>query len=157
MPPAADRVTFRPASLADSAAIARLEADLFAAPWPLAAVESFWADASPVAWIAVDAQHVPIAYLLFRTVPVAGEAELLRVATVPEWRRQGIAHALLERALAELDERRLDCFLEVHAANLPAQELYAGLGFVAAGLRRGYYPDGGDARLFARSFHSSAG
>lgn len=81
----------------------------------------------------------PHAFLIGRAI--AGEAELLTLATAPEARRQGIAKrlvaAFLDRARAQADT----AFLEVAADNAPAIALYAAAGFAPAGLRRRYYGD----------------
>ncbi len=58
------------------------------------------------------------------------EAELLRIATWPGCRRQGLAEKLLAEAFARLEERAIgSLFLEVEEANLPATRLYEKLGF----------------------------
>jgi ribosomal-protein-alanine N-acetyltransferase len=67
---------------------------------------------------------------------------VMNVATSPDFRRRGIAKALLDR-LFELttgDERR-GYTLEVRVSNRSAIKLYEGLGFHARGIRRGYYTD----------------
>ncbi|WP_298281673.1 GNAT family N-acetyltransferase [Acidocella sp.] len=81
-------------------------------------------------------------FLLLRQV--LDEAEILTIgATQP---RRGIASALLREGLAALRARGVTAlFLEVAARNAPARALYAGFGFVQAGLRRRYYTDGDDA------------
>lgn len=73
----------------------------------------------------------------------AGEAEILTLAVTPEARRAGTGAALV-RAAAEHagDLGAHTLFLEVAADNLAARELYRKLGFVEAGLRRGYYAAG---------------
>ncbi|HBS50342.1 MAG TPA: ribosomal-protein-alanine acetyltransferase [Rhodobacteraceae bacterium] len=71
---------------------------------------------------------------------LAGEAELLTVATHPDHRRQGLARACMTSFLARA--RTLgahEAFLEVAEDNAPARALYAALGFVEAGRRPGYY------------------
>jgi [ribosomal protein S18]-alanine N-acetyltransferase len=107
-----------------------------------------WEGPGVLGWLAENAAAEAVGSALFRQA--GGEAELLRVATRPAWRRGGVARRLLAGALAELDAAGVDCFLEVRADNLAAQQLYSRLGFSPTGLRRGYYRDGCDARLFAR-------
>ncbi len=71
---------------------------------------------------------------------MADEFELLSLAIVPEFRRQGIARKLLKVGLHELQTRGIQrCFLEVRAANLAAQRLYQECGFTLIGRRRNYY------------------
>ncbi len=71
---------------------------------------------------------------------IAGEAELLTLATDPDHRRRGIAADLLQRVEAAAAERgALDQFLEVAADNVAARALYAKAGYIQIGQRAGYY------------------
>jgi ribosomal-protein-alanine N-acetyltransferase len=67
---------------------------------------------------------------------------VMNIAVRPEFRRRGIATALLER-LFELtsDGSKRGYTLEVRVSNLGAIKLYERLGFSARGTRRGYYTD----------------
>lgn len=81
---------------------------------------------------------------------IAGEADLLTIATAPELRRTGIASGLivaLERTLSDAGATRLT--LEVAEDNLPARSLYRRLGFVADGRRAKYYKSGRDVPVDA--------
>ena len=66
----------------------------------------------------------------------------MNVAVAPEYRRRGIARTLLLELfdLTAGDERR-GYTLEVRVSNGDAIRLYESLGFVARGIRRGYYTD----------------
>ena len=67
---------------------------------------------------------------------------VMNVAVAPDWRRKGVATALLRRLL---DETRHDAqrgyTLEVRVSNVGAIALYEGFGFRPKGVRRGYYTD----------------
>jgi ribosomal-protein-alanine N-acetyltransferase len=67
---------------------------------------------------------------------------VMNVAVAPEERRRGIARTLLEHLfeVTSTDERR-GYTLEVRVSNEGAIKLYERLGFVARGVRRGYYTD----------------
>jgi ribosomal-protein-alanine N-acetyltransferase len=67
---------------------------------------------------------------------------VMNVAVTPEHRRRGVARALLDRLfeLTASDERR-GYTLEVRVSNKGAIKLYEAMGFVARGVRRGYYTD----------------
>ena len=72
----------------------------------------------------------------------ADEAELFQIATLPEFRRQGVA----ERLLTELHDKMrgrgaVCCFLEVRSRNAGAVALYEKIGYDKISLRRNYYPD----------------
>jgi len=145
--PPARPLRVRAAALTDLEAIGALEARCFDDPWPAGSVAAFWASPGARAWLAeVDGQAV--AYALLRVV--AGEAELLRVATAPAWRRRQVARTLLGDALAELDGAGVDCHLEVRADNRAALALYLAFGFEPSGRRRKYYADDCDACLLTR-------
>jgi ribosomal-protein-alanine N-acetyltransferase len=67
---------------------------------------------------------------------------LMNIAVAPEFRRRGIAQALLERLfeVTAADQRR-GYTLEVRVSNTEAISLYEKVGFEARGIRRGYYTD----------------
>ncbi|WP_027350006.1 GNAT family N-acetyltransferase [Halotalea alkalilenta] len=75
------------------------------------------------------------------------DLELEIIGVSPDWRRRGIALALLEhcasRAVALGKERIL---LEVRVSNQGAIALYRRAGYAEDGVRRGYYPDAGGGR-----------
>ena len=77
----------------------------------------------------------------------AGEAHLLDVAVARARRRQGIGAKVVAhlRRVARDELGATSMTLEVRASNAPARALYRHLGFVDAGVRPGYYPDGGPA------------
>ena len=71
---------------------------------------------------------------------VLDELHINNLAVLPEYRRSGIATALLRRVLEEavrLGTRRT--MLEVRRSNVPAQELYQKFGFTVSGVRSKYY------------------
>lgn len=73
-------------------------------------------------------------------ISVCDEAEILKVAVLPEYRRRGAARGMiseLERLLTGACVTRL--LLEVRAGNTGARALYASAGFVEYGVRRSYY------------------
>ena len=68
------------------------------------------------------------------------EAHITRVTVVREQRGRGLSKLLMAHLLekAKNDGARV-ARLEVREGNLPAINLYDGLGFVCDGLRKGYY------------------
>lgn len=71
---------------------------------------------------------------------VLDEAEIQNVAVAPEYRRKGIAVAMLN-ALFEFGEKKqiIRYMLEVRDSNVPARSLYERLGFTQVGRRKDYY------------------
>jgi ribosomal-protein-alanine N-acetyltransferase len=71
---------------------------------------------------------------------VLDEGHILDLAVHPEFRRLGIASALVSRVIEDL---RSECcrfiFLEVRASNGSAAELYRKFGFEETGIRKNYY------------------
>lgn len=77
---------------------------------------------------------------------VAGEAELLTIATDPACRRAGHARACLAAFEAVARARGAETvFLEVAEDNAAALGLYRGAGFAQMARRKGYYAGGRDA------------
>ncbi len=73
------------------------------------------------------------------------EAHITNVAVDPAFRRRGLGRRLM---LCMMRTARLFgaamMTLEVRETNLGAQALYAGLGFLREGRRKGYYTDTGE-------------
>jgi len=86
-----------------------------------------------------------------------GEAELRNLAIHPSRRRKGMARALLEAGIHQMQEagvRRI--FLEVRASNRPALAFYASAGFKLLQTRNDYYHDPiEDALVMTRDLHTS--
>ena len=77
-------------------------------------------------------------------------SELFQIATLPEFRRQGIAERLLTELHSKMQERgAVCCFLEVRSRNAGAIALYEKSGYEKIALRRNYYPDD-DAVIYRR-------
>jgi len=77
-------------------------------------------------------------YLIGREV--AGTGEILNLAVSPDFRRRGVARALLRAGLSIFRKRRVEeVFLEVRESNRSAQALYASSGFRPVGQRTSYY------------------
>jgi ribosomal-protein-alanine N-acetyltransferase len=90
-----------------------------------------------------------LAYVAFSVI--AGEMEILNIATHPFHRRKGMAKALLEQVFAICRaEGVLEGFLEVRRSNAPAIDLYEKFGFIKVGTRKNYYPDNNEDALLYR-------
>ncbi|WP_435166469.1 GNAT family N-acetyltransferase [Falsirhodobacter sp. 1013] len=113
--------------------LAAIHAASFTNPAPWSARDLQSAAESPGAFLLCEDQ----AFLIGRAI--AGEAELLTLATHPDARRRGIGARLVAGFLARAAETADTAFLEVAADNAGAIRLYTAHGFGKAGLRRRYY------------------
>ena len=126
-------------ALAEIDAILAVERASFTNPWTR---EMYLAelDHHGVAffYVARDADSRVIGFCSFWRI--LDELHINNLAVLPEYRRQGVASALLARVIEEgtsMGSRRAT--LEVRHSNEAARRLYGGFGFVVAGVRRGYY------------------
>ncbi|NIZ12863.1 GNAT family N-acetyltransferase [Phaeobacter sp. HF9A] len=72
---------------------------------------------------------------------IAGEAELLTIATHPDHHRQGLAAQVMQDWMQKAASRGVtDAFLEVAEDNTAARALYCRCGFGLVGIRKAYYP-----------------
>ena len=69
---------------------------------------------------------------------LTGEADIVRVAVLPEHRNKGIAKAVLTKSLEYASG---EVFLDVRESNSAAISLYKSLGFEDTGVRKDYYSD----------------
>jgi ribosomal-protein-alanine N-acetyltransferase len=141
-------VIIRRADQTDAVSVALLHAASFAQGWDVASMVAFLGDPSCLCLIAAQVPEGPAqAFLIARTA--ADEAELITIAVDPRHRRHGLARALLdELTQALLSARTAKLFLEVDEGNEAARNLYASLGALPIGRRRGYYEHGADAIIF---------
>lgn len=73
----------------------------------------------------------------------ADEAHLLNVCVDPMHQGKGLGGVLVRHMLTLAGRLKAHAvYLEVRPSNRAARALYARLGFVQTGLRKGYYPDG---------------
>jgi len=79
------------------------------------------------------------------------KGHIVSIAVLPEFRRKGIAKALINRAMEGMKlYKAKQCFLEVRVSNVPAVNLYKSLGFQITKTIHGYYADGEDAYVMSK-------
>lgn len=136
----------RPASVGDIAAIIQLEADAFPLdPWSENLVgQGVNGELPTVSYLVAEVAGAFAGYAVVSVVDV--DAELQRIAVVPDARRTGVGATLLAE-VRELAARsgasRL--LLEVREDNRAALDLYGRRGFTELGRRPRYYRDGATA------------
>ena len=133
-------VTMAPKHVSEIAAIER---DTFSLPWDEASIRAELDNPLALWLVAEDeagegeAKRV-LGYVGSQTC--FEDADILNVAVAPAARRRGIAAALMRELELRLAPRSVERItLEVRASNVPAIRLYEGLGYIQAGLRKGYY------------------
>ena len=118
--------------------IEAIEQQCFSCPWTLDQLRSQLSDDRHVFLAAVDAGGTVLGYvgMMF----VLDEGYISNVAVAPDFRRQGVADALISALMTRAEELNLAFVtLEVRAGNEPAKALYAKHGFVPVGRRKNYY------------------
>jgi [ribosomal protein S18]-alanine N-acetyltransferase len=117
-----------------------IERECYPTPWSRSMFDAELRKPSSLALGAFTDEDVLVGYAFVSRYVDAWH--VMNVAVVDEYRRRGIASALLERlfAVTATDPRR-GYTLEVRVSNDGAIKLYERLGFEARGVRRGYYTD----------------
>jgi [ribosomal protein S18]-alanine N-acetyltransferase len=88
------------------------------------------------------------AFVMVQTV--AGEADILTIATEPDHRRKGLAATLIRALVNRMGERGVSRItLDVAEDNAPARALYTVHGFTEDGRRPRYYTTGRDVPVDA--------
>ena len=135
-------IELRRLTLADLPAIERIERNAYPTPWSRSMFAGELAKPSSICLgaVDVDAAEQLVAYLIISRY--ADAWHVMNVAVHEDYRSRGVATMLLNRLfdLTAGDDRR-GYTLEVRVSNTGAIRLYERLGFVARGVRRGYYTD----------------
>lgn len=119
------------------AQIAALEKLCFVDPWSEESIATELNSRLSYWLVALEGEQV-VGYIGSQSV--LGESDMMNVAVHPDFRRRGIAEALIAALSVALQERDNVCLtLEVRASNDPAIALYKKLGFIQVGLRKNYY------------------
>ena len=117
--------------------IAALERACFSDPWSETSVESELSNTLSLWLVAAEGEKVA-GYV--GSQAVLGEADMMNLAVLPGYRRQGIAENLVTELISQLNRAgNYALTLEVRASNDPARALYEKLGFRLAGRRPNYY------------------
>ena len=128
--------------------IAQLEKICFSDPWSENSIASELGNKLAFWLVATEGEKVA-GYVGSQTV--MDETDMMNVAVHPDFRRQGIAEALVNGLVDQLKAMGSHCLtLEVRASNAPAIALYEKLGFSEIGRRRNYYRNPREDALILR-------
>jgi ribosomal-protein-alanine N-acetyltransferase len=143
-----DGVGIRPLGFGDLPQVIAIERRAFPTPWSPAMFALELAKASTIALGAFLPDRRKSRSLAGYMIAsrYADVWHLMNVAVDPPVRRHGMASAMLEELIAQINPAD-PITLEVRPSNRPAIALYESFGFRANGLRRGYYRDTGEDAL----------
>ena len=128
--------------------IAQLEKICFSDPWSENSIASEL-DNKLAFWLVAAEGETVAGYIGSQTV--MDETDMMNVAVHPDFRRKGIAEALVNGLVEQLKTMDSHCLtLEVRASNAPAIALYEKLGFAEIGRRRNYYRNPREDALILR-------
>ena len=128
--------------------IAALEKICFSDPWSEKSVASEL-DNKLAFWLVATEGDTVAGYIGSQTV--MDETDMMNVAVHPDFRRRGIAEALVNALVEQLKTMGSHCLtLEVRASNAPAIALYEKLGFAQIGRRKNYYRNPREDALILR-------
>ena len=120
----------------DVFALANIENACFSSPWSEASFDILL-DGKSLGFVAV-VDGIVAAYV--GLIRVLDEGQITNIATHPDYRRRGLARALLS-ALDEysLENGVITLSLEVREKNAAARSLYESSGWQSVGLRKNFY------------------
>ena len=148
-------ITYRQPIALDIPVLASYEKLLFPySPWNTAQFKEEFAGIPTTRYMSVaEADNKIIGYCgVFLPAPGV-EADILTVAVLPEYRRQGIAKEFMRQIEKWSTERGASAMmLEVEHTNQSAIELYKGLGYSKISVRMDYYGPGQDAFVMRKDF-----
>jgi ribosomal-protein-alanine N-acetyltransferase len=101
-------------------------------------------------WLLQVPTATQVGMLSFQSVPP--ELQILRLAVLPDWRKQGLAQFMLEQLEIVAKSANLESLcLEVNSANKSAIALYYKQGYQDKGIRKNYFINPlGDALLLKK-------
>ena len=129
-------------------AVADLEKLCFSDPWSENSVASELKNKLAL-WLVAEEEGCVAGYIGSQTC--GDESDVMNVAVHPEFRRRGIAEALVTALVDQLKAMESRCLtLEVRVSNDPAIGLYEKLGFRQIGRRKNYYRNPREDALILR-------
>lgn len=143
------RFAVRPPQLGDARALAESDIGCFPDPWPAQFFVSEILADGRFNRLLVDPAGRMAAYLFCAWQYL--DLHILKVATLPEFRRAGLAGRLMTLAESHAEAMSGESLtLEVRRDNHAAITLYTNLGYTCRGVRSRYYPNGDDALIMTK-------
>lgn len=148
-------ITYRQPIALDIPVLATYEKELFPySPWSTAQFKEEFAGMPRTRYMSVAEDGNTIVGYCGVFLPAPGvEADILTVAVLPAYRRQGIAREFMRQIEAWSQEREASAMmLEVELSNESAIKLYESLGYMKISVRMDYYGPGKDAHVMRKDF-----
>lgn len=148
-------ITYRQPIALDIAVLVGYEKELFPySPWSSAQFKEEFAGMPRTRFMSVAESENRIVGYCGVFLPAPGvAADILTVAVIPEFRRQGIAREFM-RQIEQWSEAggASAMMLEVEQSNGSAIALYQALGYLKISVRMNYYGPGSDALVMRKEF-----
>ncbi len=124
--------------------VLQIENDVYPYPWTRGNfLDSLYSGYET--WTLREADGALAGYFLL--MPAVDEAHLLNISVRRDLQGRGVGRLLLDKVAALSREKGMgSILLEVRPSNRRALDIYLRYGFRQIGLRKGYYPAGGDRR-----------
>jgi len=146
-------ITYRQPIALDIPVLTTYEKELFPySPWSTSQFKEEFAGIPSTRYMSVAEDGNTIVGYCGVFVPAPGiEADILTVAVLPAYRRQGIAKEFMRQIEAYAIEREASAMmLEVELSNESAIKLYESLGYMKISVRMDYYGPGKDAHVMRK-------
>jgi ribosomal-protein-alanine N-acetyltransferase len=145
-------ITYRQPIALDIPVLATYEKQLFPySPWSTSQFKEEFAGIPNTRFMSVAEDGNTIVGYCGVFVPAPGiEADILTVAVLPAYRRQGIAKEFMRQIEAYAIEREASAMMEVEVSNESAIKLYESLGYLKISVRMDYYGPGKDAHVMRK-------
>lgn len=127
------------ASREDLSVLAEIERQCISGGWSEKAISESMEQSGTV-FLKADLNGKTAGFINGRAV--CDEAEIMNIAVLPQYRRNGIAQELaLKFCRWALEIGAENVYLEVREKNTPAKNLYEKIGFKTCGSRKNYYKE----------------
>ena len=148
-------ITYRQPIALDIPVLASYEKELFPySPWSTAQFKEEFSGIPTTRFMSVAEADNQIVGYCGVFLPASGvEADVLTIAVLPDFRRQGIAREFMRQIEEWAKDRGASALmLEVEKSNSAAIGLYKSLGYLLISVRMDYYGPGQDAFVMRKEF-----
>jgi len=132
------KVNIRWMSRKDMKEVLKIENECFEFAWTEKEFMSNLWQRNCVGWVA-EYQGRIIGFMVYKNLK--NKIHLLNIATLSEFRRQGVGTQLVAKLITKLGNQRRRIMLEVRETNLPAQLFLRFIGFRAIEILRDFYDE----------------